>query len=107
MTFGRLPGVPSASILGTCGLAGTLHPSGASKADADRLSLYQNRHLAVALGEPQHVGHGLVVYFDIPKNDRQPLVSLGLPGPLGKRSNLFAEDGDLPGHCPPPEEAST
>jgi hypothetical protein len=50
------------------------------------------------LGEPQHLGHGLGVFFDISKNDRQPLVSLGLPGPLGKRSNLLAEDGDLLGH---------
>jgi hypothetical protein len=50
------------------------------------------------LGELQHLGHGLGVFFDIPKNDRQPLVSLGLPGPLGKGSNLFAEDGHFPGH---------
>ena len=90
--------LPSAWILGTRGLAGSLHPSGAPKADADLLSLHQNRHLAVAYGEPQHLGHGLGVFFDIPKNDRQPLVSLGLPGPLGKRSSLLAEDGDLPGH---------
>ena len=90
--------LPPGCILGTRGLAGSLHPSGAPKADADGLSLHQNRHLAVALGEPQHLGHGLGVLFDIPKNDRQPLFSLGLPGPLGKRSNLLAEDGDLPGH---------
>ena len=90
--------LPSASILGTRSLAGSLHPSGAPKADADLLSLHQNRHLAVALGELQHLGHGLGVFFDIPKNDRQPLVSLGLPGPLGERSDLLPEDGDLPGH---------
>jgi hypothetical protein len=98
--------LPSARILRTRGLAGSLHPSGAPKADADLFSLHQNRDLAVALGELQHLGHGLGVFFDIPKNDRQPLVSLGLPGPLGKRSNLFAEDGDLPGHCPPPPGVS-
>ena len=90
--------LPSASILGTRGLAGSLHPSGAPIADADLFSLHQNRHLAVAMGEPQHLGHGLGVFFDIPKNDRQPLVSLGLPGPLGERSDLLAEDGNLPGH---------
>ena len=90
--------LPPMCILGTRGLAGNLYPSGTTKADADRLSFHQDRHLAVALGESQHLGHGLGVHFDIPKNDRQPLVSLGLPGPLGKRSNLLAEDGDLPGH---------
>jgi hypothetical protein len=98
--------LPPACILGTRDLAGGSHPSGAPKADADLLTLHQDRHLAVALGEPQHLGHGRGVLFDIPKNDRQPLFSLGLPGPPGKRSRLLAEDGDLPGHCPPPEEVS-
>ena len=75
--------LPSASILGTRGPASSLHPSGAPEADADLLSLHQNRHLAATRREPQHLGHGLGVFFDVPKNDRQPLVSLGLPGPLG------------------------
>ena len=87
--------IPPAFTPGTCGLAGRLYPSGAPEADADRLSLHQDRHPAVALGEPQHLGHGLGVGFDIPKNDRQPFVSLGLPGPLGKGSDLLAEDGDF------------
>ena len=98
--------LPRGCILKTCGLAGNLDLSGTSKADTDLLTLHQDRHPAAALGDPQHLGHGLVVPFDIPINDRQPLFGLGLPGPLGKRSALLAEDGDLPGHEPPPEEVS-
>ncbi len=86
MTCGRQPDPPPGCILKTRGLAGNLDPSGAPKADADLLTLHQDRDPAVALGEPQHLGHGLVVLFDIPINDRQPLFALGLPGLLGKRS---------------------
>ena len=98
MTCGRQPDLPPGCVLGTRGLAGNLHLSGTPKADADLLTLHQDRYPAVALGESQHFGHGLVVPFDIPINDRQPLFGFGLPGPLGKRSALLAEDGDLPGH---------
>jgi hypothetical protein len=44
--------------------------SGTPKADADLLTLHYDRHPAVSLGKPQHLGHGLVVPFDIPINDR-------------------------------------
>jgi hypothetical protein len=76
--------------------------SGTAKADADLLTFHHDRHVAVALGEPQHLFHGLGVLFNIPINDRQSFFSFGLPGPLGKRSGLLAEDGDLLGHEPPP-----
>jgi hypothetical protein len=99
MTSGRqLDPPPPGCILKTRGLAGNLDLSGTPKPDADLLTLHQNRHPAVALGEPQHLGHGLAVTFDIPINDRQPLFALGLPGLLGKRSALLTEYGDLPGH---------
>ena len=58
--------------------------------------------MAITVGELKHLCHGLGILFDIPKNDRQPFFSLGLPGPLGKWSGLLAEDGDLSGHYPPP-----
>jgi hypothetical protein len=82
--------------------AGTLYFSGTPKADADLLTLYDNRHLAVAVGEPQHLFHGLGVLFNISINDRESFFAFGLPGPLGKWSGLLAEDGDLIGHGPPP-----
>jgi hypothetical protein len=90
--------LPPGGILQTRGLAGDLDLSGTPKADADVLTLQQDRYPAAALGKPQHLGHGLVVLFDIPINNRQPLFALGLTGLPGKRSALFAEDGDLPGH---------
>ena len=97
---------PPRSILWTRGLAGNSHPSGAPKADTDLLTLRQDRHLAVAGREAQHLGHGLGILFDIPINDRQPFFSLGLPGPPRKGSVLLPEDDDLSGHGPPPEEVS-
>ncbi len=106
MTCGRQPDPPPGCILKTRGLAGNLDLSGTPKADADLLTLHQDGYPAVALGEPQHLGQGLVVLFDIPINDRQPFFALGLPGLPGKRSALLAEDGDLPGHRPPPAGVS-
>jgi len=100
------PTFPPTCILGTRGRAGNSHPSGAPKADAELLTLHQDRHLAVALSEAQHLGHSLGILFDIPINDRQPFFSLGLPGPPRKGSRLLPEDGDLSGYCPPPEEVS-
>ena len=78
--------------------AGSSYPSRAPETDANLLALQHDRDLAVAVGKAQHLLQGLGVFFDIPINDRQPLFGFGLPGPLGKRSALLAEGGDLPGH---------
>lgn len=86
--------------------AGGSNASGAPKTDADLLPLHQDRHLAVTLGELQHLFHGLGILFDIPIDDRQPFFGLGLPGLLGEGSGLLAENGDLLGHGPPPEGVS-
>lgn len=85
--------------------AGDLNPSGTAEADADLIPLHNDRHLAVIRGELQHILQGLGVFFNIPINDRKSLFGLGLPGPQGERSSMFAEDGDLPGHSLPPSGA--
>ncbi len=58
--------------------------------------------MAVSLGEAQHLRHGLSILDDIPKVDAKTLSALGLPGLGGKGSGLFAENGDLLSHGPPP-----
>ena len=58
--------------------------------------------MPVPLGEAQHLRHGLVILDDIPKVDGKTLSAFGLPGLGGKGSGLFAENGDLLGHGPPP-----
>ena len=83
--------------------AGDLYPSGTAEADADLVTLYHDRHLAVAVGELQHILHSLGVVFNIPIDDYQSLFGLGLPGLPGKRSLLFSKDGNLFGHGPSPQ----
>jgi hypothetical protein len=96
-----VPHLPSSGLLlWTRGLAGGSDSSGAPEADTDLVTLHHDRYLAIALGEPQHLRQGLGIFFDIPINDGQPLFRLGLPGLLGKRSRLLAEDDDLLAHGP-------
>jgi hypothetical protein len=78
--------------------AGDLHLSGAAEADVDLLALHHHRHPAVAVGEPQHLFQGLGILLHIPIHNCHPFPGLGLPGPQGKGSGLFAEDGDFLGH---------
>lgn len=82
--------------------AGELDFSGAPEADADLLTFHHDWHAAVAVGEFKHLGQGLLVLLDVPKDDRQAFFGFGLPGLPGERSRLFAENGDLLCHHPPP-----
>jgi hypothetical protein len=53
-----------------------------------------------------HLFHGLGTGDDILIDDDQPLFALDLPGLEGEGSGLLAEDGNLLGHFPPPQEES-
>jgi hypothetical protein len=76
--------------------------SGAAEADTHLAAGQQHRDAALAVGKAQHLRQGLGILGDIPKNDRETLFVFSLPGSKGERSGLFAEDGDLLGHAPPP-----
>jgi len=82
--------------------AGWLNLSGASKTYAYLPGLHQNRYQAGPLSEPQHLFHGLRIFYHVPIKDLQALFSFGLPGLNRERSGVFAENGDLLGHGPPP-----
>jgi hypothetical protein len=84
--------------------AGRLNSSGATEADGHLLAFHQHRHPAIARSEAFHLFHGLGTGDDIPIDDGQSLFALGLPGLAGKGSGLLAEDGNLLGHLPPPQD---
>src|SRR5208337_3885189 len=87
--------------------AGGSNLSGAAETDAHPAAFHQHRHMAVSLGEAQHLRHGLVILDDIPIVDGETLSPFGLPGLGGEGSCLFAENSDLLGHGPPPYGEST
>jgi hypothetical protein len=93
-----VPPLPSQNTFQSHNLRVILYLSGPPEADADLGALHYDRYPAVALRELQHLRPGLLVFFDIPIYDRQPLFGFGLPGPEGKGSVLFAENCNLSGH---------
>ena len=76
--------------------------SRAAEADGYLAAFHHHRDAAIAVGEAQHLFHCLGICQHIPVADLQTLLAFGLPGPEGKRSGLFAEDGDLLRHSYPP-----
>lgn len=101
----RLPALDPAacSDLGTKpATAGGSSLSGAAEADAHLAVFQQHRHPAIARDEALHLLHGLGILDHILINYGKPLFALGLPGPEGEGSGLFAEDGNFLSHGPPP-----
>jgi len=76
--------------------------SRAAEADAHLAAFHHHRDAAIAVAEAQHLLQRPGIRHDIPVDDLQTLFALGLPGLEGKRSGLFAEDGDLLSHSYPP-----
>jgi hypothetical protein len=72
--------------------------SGAAEADGHFACFHQHRHLADALAVQQHLIHQEGVVNHIFVGDFIAFLDLGLPGLLGIRSTLFAENENFFGH---------
>ena len=84
--------------------AGCLNLSGTTKADGHLAAFHQHRYPAIARSEAFHLFHGLGTGDDILIDNGQSFFTLGLPGLNGIGSGLLAEDGNLLGHLPPPQD---
>jgi hypothetical protein len=69
-----------------------LNVSGAAEADADFARLEDNRHLTTAVGELQHLGKSVFVLEDVEVLKWNLAAGVGLPGPGGVGSKIFAKN---------------
>lgn len=72
--------------------AGALHFSGTAEADGHLAVFDDHRNLAPALGVPQHLGQGLIVFEHVTVLEQNFFAREGLPGRGGVGSKLFAEN---------------
>ena len=86
--------------------AGRLNLSGTTEADGHLAAFHQHRHPAIARSKAFHLFHGLGTGDDILIGNGQSLFALGLPCLDGKGSGQLAEDDNLLGHLPPPQDKS-
>ena len=78
------------------GPAGPLYPSRAAVSHRDRLAFHDDRHLALALGQFQHLVQFLGFFLDVDV----VMLAVSLPGPRGVRSAGLAVDRDIVTHAP-------